>query len=77
MSIKCWKVTPYHNNEADFCIIPIYKEEDNNTALEYAKNRLEQLWDESYDDKELEIRVKMELIEMPETEVEDLEDLEL
>jgi len=42
---RFWKITPYHNNDCDICIIPVEKEEDHWDALEYAKERLEAGWD--------------------------------
>jgi hypothetical protein len=47
-----WKITPYHNRDADFCVMPGDTEEDHRAALEYAQDRLEVEWDEAKPGKE-------------------------
>lgn len=74
--IKCWKISPYHNSEADFCIIRAETEKDHQEALQYAKNRLEELWDESafwdnedVDQEDREFSVTMKEIYLDESEI--------
>jgi len=40
-----WEIMPYHNNNADVCVMPANSEEDHRRALEYAMERLEMAWD--------------------------------
>lgn len=56
-----WEITPYHNNDTDSCVLPAETEKDHRAALEYAQDRLEQLWDESANDIDTEINVSMKL----------------
>lgn len=36
-----WQITPYHNNDADYCVMQAESEADNQAALAYAQERLE------------------------------------
>ena len=40
-----WEIEPYHTTQADSCIMPATTEKDHREALNYAKDRLEELWD--------------------------------
>ena len=40
-----WEIAPYHNSNADSCVLPGDTEEQHRAALEYAQERLESLWD--------------------------------
>jgi hypothetical protein len=40
-----WEITPHENNDYDSAIMPAETEADHRAALEYAKARLESLWD--------------------------------
>ena len=42
-----WKITPYHNNDADFCIMPGNNNGEHREVLKYAYNRLEGIWDQA------------------------------
>ena len=41
-----WQIKPYHTSDADYWVGPAETESDHRVALEYAKARLEQAWDE-------------------------------
>ena len=41
-----WKITPYHNADADECLLPGNDELDARAALRYAQARLEEGWDQ-------------------------------
>lgn len=43
--MKYWKITPYHDSEADDCIMLADTEGHHRTALQYAIDRLESGWD--------------------------------
>ena len=55
-----WKITPYHNEDADFCVLPAETEEDNREALKYAQERIEEGWDATAHGS-FTVIVKMEL----------------
>lgn len=42
-----WKITPHYNNDADETIMPADSNRQHLDALEYAKERLESLWDQA------------------------------
>lgn len=43
-----WEITPYHDrDEGDSFVCPAETDEDHHAALDYAKDRLESLWDSS------------------------------
>lgn len=72
--VKCWQIEPYHDNQADFCIVPIRGEESHHKALEYAKQRLEEQWDATAHDETIEPKVTMKIITMTEAEISEIED---
>ncbi len=41
-----WKITPYHNHDADYCVMPGNTENEHWAALDYAHERLESGWDQ-------------------------------
>lgn len=41
-----WEIRPYHNNDADSCVLPAETQADHKAALEYAQARLEEAWDQ-------------------------------
>lgn len=41
-----WKITPYHNHDADFCVMPGDTNDEHRAALYYAQERLETEWDQ-------------------------------
>ena len=41
-----WKIAPFENKDANYCLLPADTETDHHYALEYAQDRLEQGWDE-------------------------------
>jgi len=57
-----WEIEPYHNNQADSCIMPAETDADHHAAFEYAKARLEEIWEEAEIGKEND-PVKMNLRE--------------
>ena len=65
------QITPYHNNQADFCIIPIWGEQSHREALDYAKARLEEQWDSTAHDETIVSKVEMKIIHMHGSEIED------
>ena len=69
--VKCWQITPYHNNQADFCIIPIWGEQSHREALDYATARLEEQWDSTAHDETIVSKVEMKIIHMHGSEIED------
>lgn len=64
-----WEISPHHNIDYDSCIMPGNTEEDHQAALEYAKERLEELWDNtSTKDGPVSVTIELHDGEMPEFE---------
>jgi hypothetical protein len=66
-----WKITPYHNSDADICIMPGDTEEEHREALDYAKERLEESWDILIPGKSATVVIECCEGEMPEGEIPD------
>ena len=58
-----WEIEPYHDNEADICEMPAKTEDDHREALEYAKDRLEELWDDLEIGQEATVKIRLCAIE--------------
>lgn len=71
-TVKCWQIAPFHNNEADYCIIPIRGEGSHHEALAYAKARLEEQWDATAHDETLVPKVEMKIITMAESDIKEM-----
>lgn len=61
-----WQIEPYHSDSADCCVLPANTEEEHRAALEYAKERLEEVWDEMEPGESRDITLKLRNGEMPE-----------
>lgn len=64
---KYWKIEPYHNNEADFCVMPANNDTQHHSALEYATKRLEDEWDAAEVGQKITVSMELREGEMPET----------
>lgn len=65
-----WKISPHHG-DGDYALIPADCESDHRKALEYACDRLEQLWDNIDDDEPVSVTIELCSGEMPELDLED------
>lgn len=43
--MRYWKIEPYENNDADYCVMSANTDEEHEAALCYAQDRLEGQWD--------------------------------
>jgi hypothetical protein len=62
-----WEITPHHDEaEADSTIMPAETDADHHAALDYAKERLESLWDQADHDKTVTVTMTLRSAPMPE-----------
>lgn len=61
-----WEVTPYHTKDADSCVLPAQTEDNHRAALEYAKDRLEELWDQLSPGESASVTIEFCSGDMPE-----------
>lgn len=55
-----WVIDPFHDREeADHAILPAETDEDHHAALDYAKERLESLWDQADLDKPVTVTMTL------------------
>lgn len=54
-----WEIEPYHSSDADICVLPAETEDDHRKALEYAENRLEELWDGMEIGQEATVKIRL------------------
>jgi len=54
-----WEIEPYHNNEADICILPAKTDDDHHRALKYAQEILEGLWDGMEVGQEASVKIRL------------------
>ena len=54
-----WEIEPYHSSEADICKLPANTDEDHWEALKYAKDRLEELWDDMEVGEEGVVKIRL------------------
>jgi len=64
-----WKVTPYHNHDADFCVMPGETRLDHRNAFDYAHDRLEAGWDQLKPGQSTTVIIECCDGEMPELDV--------
>lgn len=61
-----WEITPYHDREeADLAVLPAETDADHHAALDYAKERLESLWDGTDLDKTITVTMTLRSGPMP------------
>ena len=60
-----WKVSPYHTNDADHCVLPAETEADHSAALEYAQARLEEARDKSKPGIPASVTIELCMGDMP------------
>jgi len=63
-----WKIEPYHTNEADFCVLPAEDDLDHQIALDYAKERLEEVWDQLGPGEKATVNIELCEGDMPEVD---------
>ena len=63
-----WKITPYHNHDADYCVMPGDSENEHKDALSYAQYRLEEAWDQLKPGTSATVTIECCEGEMPETD---------
>lgn len=61
-----WKIEPYNNGDADYCVMPAESEEDHRAALEYAQARIEDGWDQLKSGKKAVVTIELCDGDMPE-----------
>ena len=66
-----WRITPYANNDADYCVLPARTEADHRAALEYAKDRLEAGWDDLEPGGVFTVTIELCLSELPDVDAEE------
>jgi hypothetical protein len=66
-----WEITPYHDRwNAESCVLPAETDEDHHAALDYAKERLEGLWDQAEHDKTYQVTITLRSGQIPDLEEE-------
>lgn len=61
-----WRIEPYETNEYDACLMPADTESDHIRALEYAQDRLEEIWDQMTPGKSGHVTIELCEGEIPE-----------
>ena len=61
-----WQITPYHTNDADYCVMRAETESNNKAALEYAQARLESAWDQLQPGMQASVTIELCNGDMPE-----------
>lgn len=72
--VTVWVVTPHHDQDYDECWLAAETDADHHAALKYAKDRLEDLWDDTAYDETLLVTVTMERRAVPADEFEAIQD---
>ena len=63
-----WEITPHHDrSEADCTVMPAETDADHHSALDYAKERLEHLWDGAEPDETVTVTMTLRSSPMPDT----------
>lgn len=57
--IMYWKITPNIDPEYDVAIMPANNEADHRAALDYAKDRLEYLWDTAEENEAKSVTIEL------------------
>jgi len=61
-----WEITPHSDSDdADSCIMPADRDEDHNAALDYATDRLGELWDLADEDVTYTVTITLRSGPMP------------
>ena len=60
-----WKIEPYNNHDADYCVMPANTETDHRSALEYAQARIEAGWDQIKEGQKTTVTIELCTGELP------------